>query len=109
MRPKVKEELIGWLFILPWLIGFLLFTAGPMLFSLYTSFTEYNIIVAPKWIGLDNYKNLLDDPFFFKSLYNTFWMVIVKIPLVTVASIAIALLLNIDLPGEKFFRGVIYL
>ncbi len=43
---------------MPWIIGFLLFTAGPMLFSLYTSFTKYNIIAAPKWIGLENYQRM---------------------------------------------------
>jgi multiple sugar transport system permease protein len=106
----VKEELTGWLFAMPWLIGFLLFTVGPMLFSLYTSFTEYNIIRPPKWVGLDNYTTLFfDDPFFYKALYNTFYMVVVKTPLVMIISIGIAILLNVDIPGEKFFRGIIYL
>ncbi|MGC9468495.1 MAG: carbohydrate ABC transporter permease [Anaerolineae bacterium] len=110
LRPRAKEELIGWLFAMPWILGFLLFTVGPMLFSLYTSFTDYNIIRAPEWVGLENYKTLFfDDPFFYKSLYNTFWMVIVKTPIVMIVSIAIALLLNVDIPGEKFFRGIIYL
>jgi len=110
LRPAMKEELTGWLFAMPWLIGFLLFTVGPMLFSLYTSFTTYNIIRAPVWTGLDNYRTLItDDPLFYKSLANTFWMVIVKTPLVVVASIGIALLLNANIPGEKFFRGIIYL
>ncbi len=110
LRPAVKEELTGWLFASPWIIGFLLFTAGPMLYSLYTSFTQYNIIKPPVWIGLDNYKTLLfEDPFFYKSLANTFWMVIVKTPLVVLASIGVAVLLNARIPGEKFFRTVIYL
>lgn len=110
IRPAMKEELTGWLFAMPWIIGFLLFTAGPMVFSLYTSFCKYNIIAAPKWIGLQNYENLfLNDPFFFKALENTFWMVLVKVPLVIVFSIAIALLLNINIPGERAFRAIIYL
>jgi multiple sugar transport system permease protein len=110
LRPAAREEITGWLFALPWIIGFLVFTAGPMLFSLYTSFTRYNIIAAPRWIGLQNYETLfLRDPLFMKALYNTFWMVIVKIPIVLVVSVGIALLLNISLPGEKFFRVVIYL
>lgn len=110
LRPAAREEITGWLFALPWIIGFLVFTAGPMLFSLYTSFTRYNIIAPPRWIGLDNYEMLFfNDPLFIKALGNTFWMVIVKIPIVMVASIGIALLLNIHLPGEKFFRVVIYL
>jgi len=99
----------GWLFALPWIIGFLLFTAGPMLYSVYTSFTEYNIIADPKWVGTRNYTRLFNDPNFYISLRNTFWMVIFKTPLVIVISIAIALLLNMDLPGGKAFRTIFYL
>ncbi len=108
-RPATREAVVGWLFAMPWIVGFVLFTAGPMLFSLYTSFTRYNITAAPQWIGLQNYRSLFNDPFFYTALYNTFWMVIVKIPIVVVASIAIALLLNMDVPGGKFFRAVFYL
>ena len=110
LRPAIREEITGWLFASPWIIGFLLFTAGPMLFSLYTSFTEYNLLSAPEWIGTENYSDLFgNDPFFWKALGNTFWMVVVKIPLVVVTSIFIALLLNLDLKGEKTFRTIIYL
>lgn len=110
LRPAVKEELTGWLFAMPWILGFLLFTAGPMFFSLYTSFTRYNIIGTPNWIGLDNYEALFTrDQFFYRSLQNTLWMVAVKTPIVLVTAIALAMLLNSNLPGEKFFRTVIYL
>lgn len=110
LRPALREEMTGWLFAMPWILGFLLFTVGPMLFSLYTSFTRYNIIADPKWIGLDNYQNIFfDDPFFYKSLSNTFWMVIVKTPLVIFVALSLAMLLNTDVPGGKFFRTVIYL
>lgn len=110
IRPATREALTGWLFALPWIAGFLLFTVGPMLFSLYTSFTEYNIIKAPKWIGLENYETLFtNDPYFYKALSNTLWMVVVKIPIVMVAAIGIALLLNVNIPGGKFFRTIIYL
>src|SRR5574338_1358055 len=110
LRPAVRDGITGWLFAMPWILGFILFTAGPMLFSLYTSFTKYNIIATPKWIGLKNYQKLLfDDPLFYKAMANTFWMVAVKVPLVIVISIAIALLLNVNIPGGKFFRTTIYL
>lgn len=108
-RPATKEGLVGWLFAMPWIIGFLVFTAGPMFFSLYTSFTRYNITSSPQWVGLGNYQAILNDRFFYTSLYNTFWMVVVKIPIVVVVSIAIALLLNMDVPGGKFFRAIFYL
>jgi multiple sugar transport system permease protein len=105
-----RESLTGWLFASPWIFGFLLFTVVPMLFSLYTSFTKYNIIKPPQWIGVENYYNILfEDPMFIKSMSNTLWMVVIKTPLVVIFSIGIALLLNVKMPGEKFFRGIIYL
>jgi len=105
----VKESLTGWLFASPWIFGFLLFTVGPMVYSLYTSFTDYNIIRPPQWAGLENYQELTTDPLFFKSLQNTVWMVIVKTPLVMVAAIGLAMLLNLNVPGGKFFRTIFYL
>ncbi|ADI15551.1 carbohydrate ABC transporter permease [Truepera radiovictrix] len=105
-----REALVGWLFAAPWLIGFLLFTAGPMLFSLYASFTRYNLIRAPEWVGLRNYETIfLRDPYFWQSLENTFWMVGVRTPVVILSALGIALLLNLNLPGSRFFQTVIYL
>jgi multiple sugar transport system permease protein len=110
IRPAVREELTGWLFAMPWIVGFLLFTAGPMLYSLYTSFTTYNIIRAPVWIGLENYENIfLKDPFFWKALGNTLWMVVIKTPIAMGLAMGMAMLLNLDLPGDKYFRTIIYL
>lgn len=109
LRPALREELTGWLFVLPWLIGLVLFTAGPMLYSLYTSFTQYNIIAEPRWIGSENYERLFADPMFYKALENTFWMVIIKTPVVMVLSFGLAMLLNMDLPGDRTFRTIIYL
>ena len=103
-----RDELNGWLFVLPWLLGLIIFTAGPMLFSLYAGFTSYNITTAPEWIGLQNYQAIVQDDFFWTALYNTFWMVLIKTPLVLLLSLGIALLLNIEMPGEKFFRSIIY-
>jgi multiple sugar transport system permease protein len=80
-----------------------------MLFSIYASFTRYNITTAPVWIGLKNYSDIFNDPYFYRALYNTFWMVIVKLPIVAVASIAVAMLLNLNLPFERFFRSIIYM
>lgn len=109
LTPARREALNGWLFAMPWLLGLLIFTAGPMLFSLYASFSTYNITTPPRWTGLQNYQMLFADERFYRSLYNTFWMVVVKLPLVVVISISIALLLNINLPMQKFFRSIIYL
>lgn len=103
------EALTGWLFVAPWVVGFALFTLGPMLFSLYASFTEYNLIRAPEWIGSRNYEQILGDRFFWISLQNTLWMVLVKTPIVIVLALLIALLLNLDLPLSNLFRSIIYL
>jgi multiple sugar transport system permease protein len=109
LTPARKEALNGWLFALPWLLGLLVFTAGPMLFSLYASFTRYNMIRAPEWIGVQNYQNLFSDDRFYLALQNTFWMVLIKLPISLLTALAIALLLTIDLPFERFFRSIIYL
>ena len=67
-----KEALYAYLFIGPWLIGFIIFTIGPMLASLYYSFTDYNLASPPRWVGIDNYIHLLtQDPLFWKSLQVT--------------------------------------
>jgi multiple sugar transport system permease protein len=110
MSNATREALNGWLFALPWVIGFLAFTFIPMAFSLYTSFTKYNIIKAPEWIGLRNYQEIFtSDPFFWKSLENTFWLVGFKVPIVMITAIAIAVLLNTKIPFERAFRTIIYL
>ena len=109
-RQRTREAITGWLFALPWLLGFALFTAGPFLFSLYASFTDYNIIRAPEWIGLEHYKTIfLEDDRFWTSLQNTFWMVGVKTPIVIVVAVLIAVLLNVNVRGERVFRTIIYL
>jgi multiple sugar transport system permease protein len=109
-RLKRKEARVAWLFVTPWIIGFLAFTLGPMLFSLYASFTQYGITTAPVWTGADNYREILsNDRFFWISLRNTFWMVLIKTPIVILSSLFIAILLSLRTPGSSFFRAVIYL
>jgi multiple sugar transport system permease protein len=108
-RPGVREGITGWLFAMPWVIGFLVFTVGPMIFSAYASFTQYNITTPPKWVGLQNYQELFKDDSFYLGLQNTFWIVIFKVPVVVLASIAVALLLNLELPGSKTFRVIFYM
>ncbi len=106
-----REAVTGYMFVLPWLFGFLVFTFGPMLFSFYTSFCSYNITGAPQWKGWDyNYGNILQhDATFIKSLQNTVWYVAVKTPIVIIASLALALLMNQRVPGIRFFRTIFYM
>ena len=76
-----RDNKAGYLFLLPWLIGLVLIVAGPMFASLYLSFTNYSLIQAPEWVGLDNYARMFNDPRLHKSLAVTFIYVIVGVPL----------------------------
>ena len=104
-----RDNKAGYLFLLPWLIGLVLITIGPMLASLYLSFTNYNLIQAPEWIGLDNYLRMLDDPRLHNSLKVTFIYVFVSTPLQLALALAIALLLNEGMKGLPFYRSIFYL
>lgn len=107
---KKQENFYGYLFILPWIIGFLGLILGPMLFSLYGSFTNYNVTSTMDFVGVQNYEEMFfHDSLFWTSLYNTFYFVIFSVPLTTAAAIFISVLVNQNLPGMKFFRTVFYL
>ncbi|PYE54610.1 carbohydrate ABC transporter permease [Deinococcus yavapaiensis] len=105
-----REAINGYLFILPWLLGFLLFTAGPMLFSLYASFTNYDVTTRMRWIGLENYQRLLfDDSLFWTSLGNTGFYALFSVPLSVAVGLLIAVLLNQKVPGQRVFRTIFFL
>jgi multiple sugar transport system permease protein len=107
---KFKENLVGWAFISPWVIGFLIFTAFPFLQSIYLSFTRYDIISAPQWVGLANYRMLLfEDELFWKSAIVTIRYAIISVPLLVVAGVALAILLNNEVKGIAIYRTIFYL
>jgi len=108
-RNERKALRNGLLFTSPWIIGFLAFRVYPFFASLYYSFTFYPILDRPKWIGLDNYINLFDDPRFLTSLYNTSYYALGAVPLATVVGIALAMLLNTKVRGLSFFRTIYFL
>jgi multiple sugar transport system permease protein len=104
------ETFAGYTFISPWLLGFILLTAGPMLFSFWLSFTEYDVIQAPKFIGLENYKELFTDPRLGLSLWNSFFYTVLHVPLSTVFALFLALtLVRVSERSANFFRTVFYL
>lgn len=110
LSRKAKDNLAGYLFISPWLIGFLGLTLGPLLFSLAASFTDYNITSKMNFIGLENYKRMFTmDDLFRTSLFNTIYYVIFSVPLTTAGAILLAVLLNHKIKGMKFFRTIYYL
>ncbi|TLS39403.1 sugar ABC transporter permease [Pseudalkalibacillus caeni] len=107
---KNRENIQGYIFVLPWIIGFVVFTMGPMLFSLYASFTNYNITSHMDFIGLDNYSRMFNtDPLFWTSLWNTLYFVIWTVPMTTAGAVLLALLLNQGVPGMRIFRTIYYL
>lgn len=110
-RPFFDHDtLTGYLFIAPWLLGLLFFTAGPMLASFYMSFTSWTMLSPPKWVGLGNYTTLATgDPLFYTSIYNTVYYVIFSVPLGMVVSLLLALLLNQKVKGISILRTIFYL
>ena len=105
-----REELAGYLFIAPWVIGFLFLMLGPLLFSLYTSFTNYNITSQMEFVGFENYKRMFTfDELFWTSLWNTLYYVIFSVPVTTAGAILLAVLLNQRVPGMKWYRTLFYL
>jgi len=105
-----REAIAGYAFILPWVIGFLVFTAGTMIYSLVISFTNYNLATntAPP-VGLANYKQLLDDPLVLKSLGNTLFYALLAVPLEICFALLLASLLNHVGRGSGIFRTLYYL
>lgn len=104
-----REALTGYLVIAPWLIGFLLFTAGPMLFALYLTFTKWDLISSPQWAGLANFKQLVHDGVFRAVLLNTLMYTGLTVPLQLVVALGAALLLNLNVWGKNLFRAALFL
>jgi multiple sugar transport system permease protein len=105
-----REAWEGRLYILPWLLGFIAFTVGPMLAAVYFSFTEYSVLSGAEWIGIKNYVDMFTrDRLFGLSLYNTLYFVILSVPLNLASSFLVALLLNVQIRGINVYRTLYYL
>jgi multiple sugar transport system permease protein len=109
-----RETWTAYLFILPWVIGFLVLTAGPMVFSLYYSFTDYSVqqlagFESLNRVGFDNYRELLDDPKVVKSLMNTFVYTVMSVPAKMAVALGLAMILARLTFAGGFFRTVFYL
>ncbi len=105
-----REELTGWLFASPWLLGFVIFTAGPMLASAFFSFTDWNLIQPMKFVGLANFQMALGkDPLVWQALKVTTVYAFVSVPLQVVFGLIIALLLNTNIRGLRYYRTIYFL
>lgn len=103
-----KENVAAYLFLLPWFIGMLVFIAGPMVSSLYLSFTKYNLIGAPQWIGIQNYLAMFSDPQWWSAVKVTLLYVLLSVPLKITFAMLIALLLRQRLRGLGLYRAIYY-
>ena len=110
-RGRMARSEAKWFyfFISPWIIGYLIFTLGPIIFSGYLSFTRFNLSDPPVWVGLQNYRLLLQDSIFWKSLQVSAYYTFLSVPLGIVFSLLLALLLNQKVPFMGVFRTLFYL
>ena len=96
-------------FISPWILGFLGFFVYPLLLSLYYSFTEYNLLQSPKWVGLQNYRSLPEDTHYVNAVGNTVYFVVFSVPLGVLTAFIIAFLLNQQLRLRVLLRMIFYI
>ena len=107
---STEETVSGWVAISPWIIGFLIFTAGPILASLYLSFGDYDFIRPFRFVGLRNYQDIFTkDIYFSKSLVNSIVYTVLYVPLHVATALAVALLLNQARKAQGIFRTLFYL
>lgn len=104
MSLRMRNGLVGWSFILPNFLGFVLMTLVPVIALFYLSLTDWNIFGTADWVGLDNFTRLLGDNSFRIALVNTLYYSVLHVPLTIAASLGLALLLNTRLRGRTFFR-----
>lgn len=109
--PRQRQDLWnGLLFASPAIIGLLVFVAYPIAASVYFSFTSYSVLQPPRWTGLENYRTLLfEDPLFYKTMWNTVYIAVFTIPLSVITALGLAMLLNLNVRGQAFYRTIFYL
>ena len=111
---RTRDTLEGYSLILPWIIGFIVFGAFPIFYSLFLSFTKWNIVGKAQWVGVRNFVRMFDlsrstGTEFVKSVYVTFYYSILSIPARVVLAITLALLLRRPIKGRRFCLTVLYL
>ncbi len=110
LRQRTRHIINGLLFASPWLIGLLVFWIYPTLASAYYSFTKFNAVQAPRWVGLANYIELFTQDINFKAaVFNTFYFAVVSIPLAVLLAFTLALMLNAKIKGQVVYRTIYFL
>ena len=115
LSMKTRRKILPFLFVTPHLIIFLIFSLIPIIYGLYISFTKWNFLGTPEWVGLANYKEILfstESTYyrqFMNGLKNTFLAVVLNVPPSIIVPLVLALALNVKVRGSKFFQSVFYL
>jgi multiple sugar transport system permease protein len=110
MKKFIARNTAGYVFLLPWFLGFFLLALGPILASLYLSFTRYDMVSAPRWVGLDNYEYMFErDRRFWKALEVTFTYVALAVPARLAMALGVAMLLDKGLRSIGLYRAIFYL
>ena len=108
-RKTIDDNIAGYLFMAPWVIGFIAFTVGPMIASGYLSLTKYSGFGPVKWVGFENYDKIFQDDLFYTSLYNTAYYAFLGVPAQLLVALYLAVLLNMKVPYVNVFRTVYYI
>lgn len=108
-RLMFREHIDGWIFALPWLLGFAIWTLGPMIASLIFAFTDYDMVTPPRWIGMGNLRELIRDPLIVHSLKVTTLYAVASVPLNICLGLILAMLLNSKIRGLRWYRTGYYL
>lgn len=106
---RKRNALAGYLFISPVVLGYLIWVAGPMLVAVWLSLTDWDMLRPATFVGLENYRTMLQDDLFWQSLTVTFYFTLVSVPLSLALSFAVAMLMNVNVRGIAFFRLLFYL
>jgi multiple sugar transport system permease protein len=104
-----REERAAYLFLSPWLLGLAFFWVIPIVGSLLLSFSEWNIIRPPEWVGLENYREMIDDRTFWLSIRVTLKYLALSVPLYLICGLLLSLLLNLKIRGINLFRTILFL
>ena len=106
---RLRRNLTTWSFLAPALIGIVVFFVYPLLSAVYFSFTKFDLLTVPQWVGLANYRRMGEDPFLLQSIRNTLWMVAVFVPVRIISAIGLSMLLTQLKRGAGIFRTIFYL
>jgi multiple sugar transport system permease protein len=104
-----REAIAGYIAILPWFLGFLIFSVGPIIASLGLTFTRWEMLSPLTWAGLANYRRLVTDPLVKQALWNTAFYTLLSVPLNLAAALFAAIVLNVGVKGTNLYRTIIYL